>query len=69
MKDLIDRTELLKKIKEAQDSLMSDDDKTWERNKKYYKGLAWAYRLTLEARREDPERKKGANNSQSMVKD
>lgn len=49
MEDLISRTELLKKVREAQDRLQSNDDKIWERNKKYLKGLAWAHRLILEA--------------------
>ena len=35
--------------KKAQESLESNDDKTWEMNKKYYKGLAWALRLVLDA--------------------
>lgn len=49
MEDLISRTELIQEIKKAQKSLESNDDKTWKMNKKYYKGLAWALRLILDA--------------------
>lgn len=49
MPEYIDRNEIVKKIKEAQNSLQSNDDKKWERNKNYFKGLAWAHRLILDA--------------------
>ena len=49
MEDLISRSKLIEEIKKAQESLESNDDKTWEMNKKYYKGLAWALRLILDA--------------------
>lgn len=55
MDDMISRAKLVQKIKEAQDSLMSNDDKTWEMNKNYFKGLSWAHRLTLDAQPEDAE--------------
>lgn len=49
MDDLISRSKLIDEIKKAQKSLESSEDKTWEMNKKYYKGLAWALRLILDA--------------------
>ena len=49
MEDLISRSKLIEEIKKAQESLESNDDRTWEMNKKYYKGLAWALRLILDA--------------------
>lgn len=55
MEDLISRDKLVQKIKDAQDSLMSNDDKTWEMNKNYFKGLSWAHRMTLDAPAEDAE--------------
>ena len=42
---LIDADALKKEIIKAQESLKSNNDKEWERNKKYFKGLAWANRL------------------------
>ena len=41
----IDADLLEKAIDEAQTSLETNDDKMWETNKPYYKGLCWARRL------------------------
>lgn len=49
MSDLISRSALLEQIKEAQVKLESNKDSVWERNKPYYKGLAWAHRLILDS--------------------
>lgn len=46
--DLISRQKVVEEIKKAQENLQSDNDKTWEMNKKYYKGLAWALRIILD---------------------
>lgn len=46
---LIDADALVKQISEAQTSLETNNDRMWETNKKYHKGLAWAHRLTLDA--------------------
>ena len=43
------RGPLLEAIKEAQVKLESNNDAVWERNKSYYKGLAWAHRLVLDS--------------------
>lgn len=47
--DPISRTALLAKIEEAQKSLQSDNSAIWELNKNYFKGLAWAFNLVVEA--------------------
>lgn len=47
--DLISREALLKQTMEAQETLKSDNDSMWERNRGYFKGLAWANRLILDA--------------------
>ena len=49
MAELIDRQEIIKIISAAQDSLKSDNDIIWNLNRDYYKGLAWAHRLVLDA--------------------
>lgn len=47
--DLISRKELVETIERAQDSLISDNDKVYEKNKGYFKGLAWANHLVRTA--------------------
>lgn len=47
--DLISRAKLVEEISRAQSSLETNDPQKWELNKKYYKGLAWAHRLVLDA--------------------
>lgn len=49
MAEYIEREALLTQIKEAQASLESGIDAIWEMNRKYFKGLAWAHRLILDA--------------------
>lgn len=44
----IDADELEKAIDDAQTSLQTNNDKTWEINKPYFKGLAWARALVIE---------------------
>lgn len=44
----IDADKLTKKIDEAQTSLESNVDRVWNRNKPFYKGLAWARGLVNE---------------------
>lgn len=46
---LIDANALSVAISAEQNALTSDDDKEWEHNKPYFKGLAWAQRLLREA--------------------
>lgn len=46
---LIDANALAVAISAAQNTLTSSDDKQWERDKKYFKGLAWTQRLVREA--------------------
>ena len=46
---LIDANVLISEISKAQDSLKTDNDALWRINQKYYKGLAWAHRLALDA--------------------
>ena len=48
-KEYIEREALEKEIDEAQNSLISNDDRIWRMNGKYFKGLAWARRLLLDA--------------------
>ena len=48
MARLIDADKLIKEITIAQETLQTSDDKQWERNKKYFKGLAWAHKIVLE---------------------
>lgn len=48
MDDLISRSSLVRKIQKAQVSLETGDDRQWEINRKYHKGLAWAHRLALD---------------------
>ena len=38
----IDANALKEEVFKAQESLKSDNDRVWERNKGYFKGLAWA---------------------------
>ena len=45
----IDADLLEKAIDDAQSGLESNDDRTWKRNKSYFKGLAWARALLNEA--------------------
>lgn len=47
--DLIDRKVIIEEIKNAQSSLESNNDVIWEMNQKYFKGLAWAHRIILDA--------------------
>lgn len=46
---LVSRYWLIEHIKSLQNDLLSNNDKIWERNKPYYKGLVWAHRLVLDA--------------------
>ena len=46
---LIDADALSEDIDQAQDSLMTNDDKMWDINKPYFKGLAWARGLINDA--------------------
>ena len=48
-KRLIDANALIAEIAKAQDSLSSNNDAVWRMNQKYYKGLAWAHRLVIDA--------------------
>jgi hypothetical protein len=48
-KEYIERKALVEEIREAQRRLESCDDIKWERNKPYFKGLAWAHRIVLDA--------------------
>lgn len=45
----IDADALVEEIRKAQISLETNNDALWNINQKYYKGLAWAHRLTLDA--------------------
>lgn len=47
--DLISRSALREDIIIAQANLATDNDKLWEINKKYYKGLAIAHGLVIQA--------------------
>lgn len=49
MAEYIERDALIAEIEKAQSSLDSNIDKVWYRNKPYFKGLAWANRLTRDA--------------------
>ena len=49
MRRLIDANELVAEIVKAQESLLSNNDAVWRMNQKYYKGLAWAHRLVIDA--------------------
>lgn len=49
MAEYIEREALIAEIEKAQSSLESNIDKVWYRNKPYFKGLAWANRLTRDA--------------------
>ena len=49
MAEYIERGALIAEIEKAQSSLESNIDKVWYRNKPYFKGLAWANRLTRDA--------------------
>lgn len=46
---LIDADKLDGKIDFEQQTLKSDNDKIWQMNKGYFKGLAWARRLLIDA--------------------
>ena len=48
MERYIDADELEKAIDDAQTSLQTNNDKMWEINKPYFKGLAWARALVIE---------------------
>lgn len=48
-KEYIERELLIWQIASAQNGLQSCDDRVWDINKKYFKGLAWARRLALDA--------------------
>lgn len=48
-KEYIDRDAVVKEIRAAQRKLESNDDNLWEINKPYFKGLAWAHRIVLDA--------------------
>lgn len=45
---LINANVALEEIFKAQSTLISNDDNTWEKNKKYYKGLALANRIIMD---------------------
>lgn len=45
MSRYIDADAVIKEIDAAQDSLESNNDETWEINRKYYKGLCWERRI------------------------
>lgn len=47
--DLISRSFVLKQIFEEQEKLKTDNDDLWEQNKAYFKGLAYANRLIIDA--------------------
>jgi hypothetical protein len=49
MAEYIEREALEKQIYEAQNELIRNDDRNWNMNRKYFKGLAWARRLLLDA--------------------
>lgn len=49
MADLVNREAILDEIVKAQDSLKTNNDALWNLNQKYYKGLAWAHRIVLDA--------------------
>lgn len=49
----VSRAYLESEIDTAQQSLESNDDKVWSRNKDYFKGLVWARRILLDAPAED----------------
>ena len=44
----IDADKLEKEIDNAQNSLQTNDDKLWDLNKPYFKGLCWARRLLID---------------------
>ena len=46
---LIDADKLFEEIDQAQESLITNDDKMWNLNKPYFKGLAWARGLINES--------------------
>jgi hypothetical protein len=48
MAEYIEREIVLQEIIKAQESLESNMDKEWTRNKPYFKGLAWANRIISE---------------------
>ena len=48
MDEYINREIVLQEIIKAQESLESNIDKEWTRNKPYFKGLAWANRIISE---------------------
>lgn len=48
-KEWVERKALVEEIREAQRRLESCDDIKWERNKPYFKGMAWAHRIVLDA--------------------
>lgn len=52
---LISREALLNEIMNAQEKLKSDNDTIWERNRGYFKGLAWANRLIIDAPTIEPQ--------------
>jgi hypothetical protein len=48
-KRYVDADYILEQIYNAQESLETNDDKLWSRNKPYFKGLAWANAIISEA--------------------
>ena len=48
-KRLIDANAVIAEIMKAQDSLKTNNDALWNINSKYFKGLAWAHRIVLDA--------------------
>lgn len=48
MKEYIEREVAIQNIIKAQESLESNIDKEWTKNKPCFKGLAWANRIILE---------------------
>ena len=54
-KEYIEREAVVQDIIKAQESLESDIDKEWTKNKPCFKGLAWANRIILETPAADVE--------------
>ena len=55
MKEYIEREAVIQEIMNAQESLESNIDKEWTKNKPCFKGLAWANRIILDAQAADVE--------------
>ena len=48
MAEYIKREDVIQNIVKAQESLETNIDKEWTKNKPYFKGLAWANRIVLD---------------------